>query len=56
MRPDKPVAYYNPYNLGNALSNSGHEVEAAQRYLEAKDHYPVGSEMWVKATASAFDT
>ena len=41
LEPDKPVAYY---NLGNALNNSGHYAEAAQRYLEAKERYPVGSE------------
>ena len=37
------------------LSNSGHDVEAAQRYLEAKERYAVGSELWAKATAQAFD-
>jgi len=30
-------------------------VEAAQRYLEAKERAPVGSEGWAKATAEAFD-
>ena len=30
-------------------------MEAAQRYLEAKDRYPVGSERWAKATANAFE-
>ena len=50
-RPDEPVAYF---NLGNVLWNSGHDVEAAQRYLEAKERQPVGSERWAKATASAF--
>ena len=34
LRPDKPDAYY---NLGVALANSGHDVEAAQRFLEAKE-------------------
>ena len=29
-------------------------MEAAQRYLEAKEHYPVGSEAWAEATAEAF--
>ena len=29
-------------------------MEAAQRYLEAKERYPVGSKMWARATASAF--
>jgi tetratricopeptide (TPR) repeat protein len=51
LRPDKPEAYY---NLGAALSNSEHDVEAAQRFLEAKERYPVGSEDWAKATAHAF--
>ena len=30
-------------------------MEAAQRSLEAKERYQVGSEDWAKATASAFD-
>eukprot|EP00964_Phaeocystis_antarctica_P095893 scaffold62285_cov56-Phaeocystis_antarctica.AAC.2 len=51
LRPDRPQAYY---NLGSVLNNSGHEVEAAQRYLEAKERLPVGSELWAKATATAF--
>ena len=29
-------------------------MEAAQRYLEAKERYPVGSEGWAVATAWAF--
>ena len=29
-------------------------MEAAQRFLEAKERYPVGSEMWAKATSAAF--
>ena len=52
LRPDEPAAYY---NLGATLCNSGHLVEAAQRYLEATERYPVGSENWAKATAGAFD-
>ena len=52
LRPDEPEAYY---NLGAALANSAHHVEAAQRFLEARERYPVGSEMWVRATAAAFD-
>eukprot|EP00964_Phaeocystis_antarctica_P156304 scaffold125893_cov36-Phaeocystis_antarctica.AAC.1 len=52
LRPNRPAAYY---NLGNALSASGHDMEAAQRYLEAKERWPVGSELWAKATANAFD-
>jgi tetratricopeptide (TPR) repeat protein len=51
LRPDNPVAYF---NLGGALASSGHHVEAAQRYLEAKERYQVGSEYWAGATASAF--
>ena len=30
-------------------------MEAAQRLLEAKERHPVGSELWAKATAAAFD-
>ena len=52
LRPDQPNAYY---NLGAALSSSGHHVEAAQRYLEAKERALVGSENWAQATARAFD-
>eukprot|EP00964_Phaeocystis_antarctica_P011980 scaffold6612_cov57-Phaeocystis_antarctica.AAC.1 len=52
LRPDKPLAYY---NLGVVLANSGHHVEAAQRYLEAKERALVGSENWAQATARAFD-
>ena len=52
LRPNKPVAYH---NLGAALGNSGHYVEAAQRFLEAKERFPVGSEDWADATANAFD-
>ena len=52
LRPDKPCAYF---NLGAALVNSGHYVEAAQRYLEARERYSVGSMDWAGATAKAFD-
>jgi tetratricopeptide (TPR) repeat protein len=52
LEPDEPTAYY---NLGAALNDSGHDVEAAQRYLEAKERYQVGSEMWGRATASALN-
>jgi tetratricopeptide (TPR) repeat protein len=51
LRPDKPTAYY---NLGAALCNSAHVMEAAQRYLEAKERCPVGSKRWAEATARAF--
>ena len=52
LRPDRPEAYF---NLGAALTNSEHVVEAAQRFLEAKARYPVGSERWAMATAAAFN-
>jgi tetratricopeptide (TPR) repeat protein len=52
LRPDRPEAYF---NLGAALSSSGHDVEAAQRFLEAKERYQVGSVMWSRATAEAFN-
>ena len=32
-----------------------HQVEAAQRYLEAKERLRVGSEGWAEATACAFN-
>ena len=51
LRPDRPEAYF---GLGSALLNSGHFVEVAQRYLEARERYPVGSGMWAEATAHAF--
>ena len=53
LRPDNPTAYF---NLGAALADSGHDVEAAQRFLEAKERFPVGSEDWAEATAMAFST
>ena len=52
LKPDKPMAYF---NLGAAVANSGHYVEAAQRYLEAKERVPVGSEDWAEATAHVFN-
>ena len=52
LRPDKPDAYF---NLGPALASSGHQVEAAQRFLEAKERYPVGSEDWAVATTAGFN-
>ena len=51
LRPVRPEAYF---NLGAALCNSGHYVEAAQRYLQAKERYPAGLEGWGAATAEAF--
>ena len=50
LRPNRITGYY---NLGAGLSNSGHFVEAAQRFLQAKKRLPVGSEFWAKATARA---
>ena len=42
--------------LGRATSNSGHKIEASQRFLEAKQRYPAaGSEDWAQATALAFE-
>tara|TARA_B100000795_G_scaffold206023_1_gene159549 strand:- start:161 stop:838 length:678 start_codon:yes stop_codon:yes gene_type:complete len=52
LKPDEPAAYF---NLGAVLGNSGHHVEAAQRYLKAKERYQVGSENWGGATAKAFE-
>ena len=51
LRPDRPEAYA---NLGAALVSSEHIVEAAQRFLEAKERHPMGSEDWARATACAF--
>jgi hypothetical protein len=51
LRPDEPLAYV---NLCVALTNSAHFVEAAQRYLEARECYLVDSEGWGIATARAF--
>ena len=53
LRPDRNLAYY---NLGSALFNSGHYVDAAQWFLEAKERDCVGSVGWAVATASAFET
>eukprot|EP00964_Phaeocystis_antarctica_P127777 scaffold91491_cov54-Phaeocystis_antarctica.AAC.1 len=53
LRPERPAAYN---DLGAALNNSGHYVEAAQRFLQAKERRPVGSEHWALATARAFST
>ena len=52
LRPDRPQAYF---NLGAALTSSGHYLEAAQRFLEAKERRQVGSEGWARATALAFN-
>ena len=53
LRPARPEAYA---NLASALANSEHTVEAAQRFLEAMERLPVGSEFWALATAAAFST
>jgi hypothetical protein len=52
LKPDKPTAYH---NLGIVLNNSGHYVEGAQRFLEARERVPVGSERWARATAAALN-
>eukprot|EP00964_Phaeocystis_antarctica_P098152 scaffold64197_cov51-Phaeocystis_antarctica.AAC.1 len=52
LRPDRPATYY---NLGAVLNSSGHYVEAAQRFLEAKERSPMGSEGWAEATAAVFN-
>ena len=53
LRPDEPMAYF---GLGAALNNSAHFVEAAQRFLEAKERYRVDSVGWAEATTWAFST
>ena len=52
LEPDEPLAYL---DLGAMLASSGHKVEAAQRYLEAKERFTAGSGIWAEATARAFD-
>ena len=43
LMPDRPAPRPAPYyNLGCALNSSGHHVEAAQRYLEARERWPEG--------------
>ena len=39
LRPDEDTTYF---NLGAVLGNSGHVVEAAQRFLEAKERRRTG--------------
>ena len=51
LKPDEANAYL---NLGTMLGSSGHVVEALQRFLEAKERLPVGSEHWARATANTF--
>ena len=43
LKPDHP----------SPPDNSGHYAEAAQRFLEAKERYWVGSESWAVTTAAA---
>ena len=52
LKPDEPSAYY---NLGSALTSSGHHAEAAQWFLETKERVPVGSARWAQTTAVAFN-
>ena len=52
LRPDEYAAYF---NLGTVLNVSGLDAEAAQRYLEAKERMAVGSYLWARAAAAAFD-
>ena len=52
LEPDTPTAYF---NLGTVLVSSGHDAEAAQRFLEAKERYTVGSRPWGRATALALN-
>ena len=52
LRPDEPAVYF---NLGAMLANSVHYVEAAQQLLKAQERFPVGSELWARATAATFD-
>ena len=53
LRPNKPEAYL---SLGGVLADSGHHVEAAQRFLEAKELLPASSALWAVATTSAFES
>ena len=53
LKPHRHTPYY---NLGAALANSEHYVEAAQRFLEAMERFPAREEKWAEATAQAFDT
>ena len=54
LRPDEPAAYYNVPRW-SALRLTGHHVEAAQRFLEARERWPMGSEDWAEATALAIN-
>ena len=52
LKPGEPGPYH---NLGAVLSNSGHKVEAAQQFLEARQRYRRRSEGWAVVTANAFE-
>ena len=52
LRINLPEAYF---NLALLLVPSGHLVEAAQWFLEAKERLPVDSTDWSTATACAFE-
>ena len=52
LMPNRPEAYF---NLGAALASSDHVVEAAQRYLEARERMPEDSWYWAVATVQAFN-
>ena len=41
--------------LGGVLFDSAHFVEAAQRFLEATERTPEGSDKWAAATSAAFE-
>jgi hypothetical protein len=58
VRPPARGPWAWPRDTFPSLNASGHYtvyVEAAQRYLEAKESYPVGSQRWAVATAMAFE-
>merc|ERR1740139_893512 len=52
LEPGQPVAYY---NLGNALTSSGRNAQAAPLYLQAAARYPEGSEDWADSIVGAFN-
>ena len=52
VRPDKGEAYI---TLGGVLFDSAHFVEAAQRFLEATERTPEGSDKWAAAASSVFE-
>lgn len=52
LRPDEAAVHF---NLAAVLSNSGHKVEAVQRFLAAQERAPMDSKSWAVATASAYE-